>query len=253
MEHTKKMILVDPRMLDSLQQTSLTSPAVPDATSHSLSEMDRVMRDIIDRKDVDVNSKADLYQQVLWRFLKRYGQFKDKPLGKVEMSQPTPVIPPDGEVLAKTTSKIEDRVLSSVPKTLQNKARLLLDHVKDNADVGWNERGELVYQGQTVEGTNMSDLVNDMLRQRKKAEDPRGWEIFAQALKAANVPRELIGHTKRWNWIDQRRGERGRAPIRSRVRRLASLSPKSGPITPVMTKKPRRKRQLFDAADWTQY
>ena len=225
MEHAKKMILVDPRMLDSLQ--SKTSP-VPEATSHSLSEMDQAMRDVLDRNDMDDNNKADSYQQLLWRFLKRFGQYRDKPLGKVEISQtsPTSVTLPDGEVTIEKTSKVEKRVLESVPKTLKRKAQLLLDHVKDNLDMSWNERGELVYQGQTVEGTNMSDLVNDVLRQRKKSEDPRGWETFAQALKATNVPRELIGHTERWKWMHQKGlDERGRTRTRKRTRRITSPSP----------------------------
>lgn len=81
MEHTKKMILVDPRMVDSLRASN--GPPVPDAASHSLLEMDRDMRNALDRNDVDFQDKTQLYQQVLWRYLKRFDQYRDKPLGTV--------------------------------------------------------------------------------------------------------------------------------------------------------------------------
>ena len=85
MEHTKKMILVDPRMVDSLRASN--GPPVPDAASHSLLEMDREMRNALDRNDVDFQDKAQLYQQVLWRYLKRFDQYRDKPLGTVMLKQ----------------------------------------------------------------------------------------------------------------------------------------------------------------------
>ena len=63
---------------------------------------------------------------------------------------------------------------------MKRKTQLLLDDVKDNPDICWNEEGEVVYQGQTMEGTNVSDLVNDVLRYRERAADPRGRETFVQ-------------------------------------------------------------------------
>ena len=58
MEHTKRMILVDPRMVDSLRASN--GHPVPDAASHSLLEMDREMRNALDRNDVDFQDKAQL-------------------------------------------------------------------------------------------------------------------------------------------------------------------------------------------------
>ena len=79
------MILVDPRMVDSLRASN--GPPVPDAASHSLLEMDRDMRNALDRNDVDFQDKAQLYQQVLWRYLKRFDQYRDKPLGTVMLKR----------------------------------------------------------------------------------------------------------------------------------------------------------------------
>ena len=46
------------------------------------------------------------------------------------------------------------------------------------------------------------DLVNDVLRKRKYL-NPEGWETFGEALREANVPQDLIGHTDRWRHITQ--------------------------------------------------
>ena len=51
--------------------------------------------------------------------------------------------------------------------------------------------------------SSWTDLVNDVLRQRKSKFDPLGWEVFAEALQRRNVPRELIGNASRWDYIRQ--------------------------------------------------
>ena len=75
----------------------------------------------------------------------------------------------------------------------------VLDHIKDSELIRWNKDGSLVYEGQSIPGSHITDLVNDILRERKTTHPPTGWEEFTTALKKANVPRELIGNSKRWS------------------------------------------------------
>jgi hypothetical protein len=74
--------------------------------------------------------------------------------------------------------------------------------MKTSPDISWNEKGELKYKGGTVRGSNVVDLVNDVLRKRKYF-NPQGWEAFGEALREANVPQDLIGHEDRWRYISQ--------------------------------------------------
>ena len=97
---------------------------------------------------------------------------------------------------------IDDEILESVPKTMKAKAQLLLKKMKSNPDISWNEKGELKYKGQTVQGSNVVELVNDVLRKRKYV-NPQGWETFGEALREANVRQDLIGHEDRWIYITQ--------------------------------------------------
>ena len=59
MEHTKKIILVDPRVLDSVRTSTATGPPIPDAASDSFREMDQQMRDMLDRSDMNLQDKAN--------------------------------------------------------------------------------------------------------------------------------------------------------------------------------------------------
>ena len=60
---------------------------------------------------------------------------------------------------------VEKEILDSVPKSLKQKARRLLDKIKGT--VSWNDRGDMVYRNAPVPGNNIVDLVNDALRKRK--------------------------------------------------------------------------------------
>ena len=83
---------------------------------------------------------------------------------------------------------------------MKQKAEYLWKKIKSIPEIQWNERGELKYQGETIKGTNVVDLVNDLLRKRK-AFNPQGWEVFGDALREANVPQDLIGNRDRWDYI----------------------------------------------------
>ena len=50
---------------------------------------------------------------------------------------------------------------------MKAKAQLLLKKLKSSPDISWNEKGDLKYKGETVQGSNVVNLVSDVLRKRK--------------------------------------------------------------------------------------
>ena len=76
--------------------------------------------------------------------------------------------------------------------------------MKSASGVEWNDRGELVYKNTPVTGSNMVDLVNDVLRKRKTFE-PQGWQTFARVLKDANIPMDLVGNPDHWSYMQSTR------------------------------------------------
>ena len=80
---------------------------------------------------------------------------------------------------------------------MQAKASRLMEHLK--RDIAWTARGELIHEGVPVVGSNVVDLVNDLLRKSKTA--PTGWQPFARQLRAINLPMTLVGNVSRRAYI----------------------------------------------------
>ena len=150
--------------------------------------LDKKMQTILDREDLSADERLKLYDQSFTRYLNVYDDYRPTPVAVV----PAPV----------KQDLFDDEILESVPKTMKAKAQFLLKKMKSSPDISWNEKGELKYKGETVQGSNVVDLVNDVLR-KKKYFNPQGWETFGEALREANVPQDLIGHEDRWRFITQ--------------------------------------------------
>ena len=58
-----------------------------------------------------------------------------------------------------------------------------------------------------IRGSNAVDLIHDLLRNRKTP-DPVGWQQFANQMRAANIPMELVGNVTRRLYLQKKRGKR---------------------------------------------
>ena len=59
--------------------------------------------------------------------------------------------------------RVEADIADSAPKTLRKKAKRLVERFKADINAERSERGEFVGDGMAVTGSNMMDLVNDVL------------------------------------------------------------------------------------------
>jgi len=89
------------------------------------------------------------------------------------------------------TDKMVDDTAEMMPKTLQHHARKLMKRMKEYKDViRWSSNGDVFIDGNKMVGSNISDLIGDVLRS-KKTEIP-GRETFLRALAKINTPEELV-------------------------------------------------------------
>lgn len=94
-------------------------------------------------------------------------------------------------------------LFQNVPKTYNDKANKLLEFIEKTPSIEWRESGKIFVDGTEVVGANMTELVNDAIRHRKKAKPARGREQFASALLRAGVPHDYIGNHSFWRVGDQ--------------------------------------------------
>ena len=260
MEHTKKMVLIDPRVLDTLSTAAVKNQNPPNPLTDSLYQMDQQMRDILNKTDMNITDKANAYQQTLQRYLHRLDQVKNQPIGSVVIQEPKKEETTNdlsANVTTKETEPLErvsTRIIDSMSNTFKNKARLIIQHMKDNPDLAFNERGEFIWKGNIIEKSNMIDLINDILRKRKSVASPRGWQEFASALRNTNIPRELVGNIDRWNYIQ--RPSETQSPIKQSSETQSSIkqSKDKNETTPRRWKKSEgrdsKRRRLIDEHNW---
>ena len=93
-----------------------------------------------------------------------------------------------------TRNKLDAEViLSAIPKNFRNRARALLNHITADPQrrLQWNDRGELVYHGEVVNGSHITDLLKNSQRQYKHSQ-PMGQQQFQNGLKELNIPTGLM-------------------------------------------------------------
>ena len=190
------MALVDPRLLETLR-TPIQPP-----TDTNLRDLDSEMTSILDKSGIDVSDKVRLYNQALIRYTD---------MATMSATKPTPVVVVKEKETPMTTD-IMGEVVTTLPKALQEKGRQLVSRLKTTQ---WSDKSELLHDGTVVPGSNIIDLVHDLLRKRKTS-DPIGWQQFASQMRAANIPMELVGNVARRRHIQKRKRTLTPKPVKGR-------------------------------------
>ena len=149
------------------------------------------MNDWLEKYDVPEDTKATMYAQQLQRMNQLKNQVvipEPSPVQMITPKEQTMTSESDSVTPSQQLSATDKQIIDSVPKTMQNRAKLLIQELKDHSDViSWNDNGQLVSDGSTIPNSNIVDLVNDVMRKRKGF-NPEHSSTFAKALAKINVP-----------------------------------------------------------------
>ena len=66
--------------------------------------------------------------------------------------------------------------------------------------ITWDKTGKVKIEGETIPGSNISDLVSDAMRSRRNF-NPKGAKEFFEALNKLNVPKDLVRNEERWKEV----------------------------------------------------
>lgn len=208
MENAKKMILVEPSVIERLK----TKESTPE---DSLSRIDREMQKIM-RSKLEDREKWTLYLQTLQRYLHFTGEerqpiklpileqqdieYKDDP-HKAPLVKQESIIEKNVDKFNRSAVYTNTHLMRIVPKNLKKKGELLVRTLLENNEkIRWNDSGVVFVDNKSIPNSNILDLVNDVLRQLKRPK-PIGWEEFAKALKEIGTPLSCIGNPTTHEYI----------------------------------------------------
>ena len=161
------------------------------------------MTSILDRTDIEVSDKVRLYNQALLRYNGMTKTRANKPT-RVVVVHEDKVMNEDKKVVNEDDADDENdsagEIVATIPKSLHIMAHMLTARLKKM--VNWNDRGELLHDGVAIPGSNITDLVHDLVR-RRKTFDAIGWRQLASHLRSSNIPMELVGNAARREHIQK--------------------------------------------------
>ena len=193
----RKMVIVPHQLLHEIKQwreEQSQKPMLPQNPQvTNVAHLHKDMNKTLERSDISETDKAQKYGETLIKLQNSFEKVKN-PTFSQSIS--------NNQELGLKNVSLHDRILESVPKTMQRKANLLLNILQENDNISWDNQGLVTYKGRTIPGSNIIDLINDSLRKRKGIE-PRGWQTFSRALHESNVPQEVIGNLARWQWMQK--------------------------------------------------
>lgn len=180
-----------------LEQLKAPTPREENIRAAAMYSLDGEMQGVLQRRDLSQDEKAKQYTALLQKYLVHVKQADAE---KEKLSLFLPSAPEPGAVAAEspaTHTGIFHEILDSLSARFKNKARLLLNKMKQNQSISsWDEKGAFVYRGEPVPGSNMLDLVKGItqLHALPARRIPKGWDLFLQAMAELNVPSTVVGN-----------------------------------------------------------
>jgi len=204
----KKMSLIANEELERLKQKQLSSYN-PELRSMVFlkDEMDQLLL----RTDLPVEEKLKLFQtaQHLFDSLKPQVQLtpaastpsvvrtEDQEEERADDVEPErPLMGPSAQPASAFA-----RAVTKLPKTMQSKGNQLVEFLDEHEGIiTATPKGELAIRGESIPGTNFSDLFRHLFIHRKQT--PPGLEHFVSALRELNVPRSTLSNRKVIDLLD---------------------------------------------------
>ena len=129
------------------------------------------MNDWLEKDDIPEDTKATMYAQQIQRVNQLKNQVfrpEPSPIQMITQTERIMTSESDSATPSQQLNATDKQIIDSVPKTMQNRAKLLVQKLNDHSDIiSWNNNGQLVLEGSIVPNSNIVDLVNDVMRKRK--------------------------------------------------------------------------------------
>lgn len=164
------------------------------------------------------------------------------------MKDPQKRVMHQGETLNEMMKVKEDlsrRIIDATPRPYQKRADSLLNFLKNK--ITMNDKGELVKDdGSIMTGTNVGDLIQHAVRDRRRNLTPFGWSYFLDILRNQNAPRMILNY----DTLDElQKFGRSVSPIKAaKTARLSKIPIRDTTVKSIKTVKTEAKDDYFSDA-----
>jgi len=254
MKHSRKMFLIPEELMTLIQDKTeiQTSPLI-----RSMSHLNQQMDSIVNNSKLPTETKLRNHDQVFQRYLNLQHQQENYiPTVRVQSTveaEPQESQPPPPQPVS------DSEILQTIPQKYKAQAEGLLRWMKKTPGaVEWDDKGVVTLDGKSIQGSSISDLINDTIRERKGF-TPKGRNDFTQILAKLNTPEDFVRNNNRRKLMTLLKTGGRLPPTTPDVSEILGLptpptAPKKGLLSPALQKKRakvplRGKRTL----DWINY
>lgn len=191
MDNTRKMVLLPEDSYKYLASQSLRKDPLKttQTVGSNLTRKDDEMHQILE-SNLPADEKWKKYEQLFNQYL-----FYKNPL-KRKLNPSYEAASEDEDEGKNSDGLPSEKIVATLPKTMRRNAASFLDFIKaenNQHKITWNERGVVKVNKKEIPGTNIIDIVNDVVRKRQSF-SAFGKDAFVQLLKDMSIPREFIGN-----------------------------------------------------------
>jgi len=165
----------------ALIPADMANRTIPPPQAEQLNQIDMQMKKVLE-SEFPADVKFKLYNHVL----------RQHDVAEEETKKPVKIeIKDEGEAKRKHFPN-KAALLRGIPKTKQEAAQVLYDHLTKRLD--FDENDALIVNDSPVANTNVRDLFHYAIRDLSLP--PTGWNIFYDLLRSTNVPQAAIANTR---------------------------------------------------------
>ena len=250
------MYLVPEAVMHMIQQQNdiQTSPLVK-----SMSSLNQQMDNTLADPGLPAEIKIKNHDQLLHRYLNLQEQRENHiPTIKIHSTTGVAALPQEPQPASGPQPVSDSEILGTIPRTFRSQAERLLQWIKKTPEaVQWDEKGQVSLEGKSVQGSSISDLINDIVRTRKGF-SPTGRDEFTQVLAKLNTPEDFVRNENRRRMMSLFKTKSARVPpttpsadVPPTPQPTPPSRPRKQPISPALQRRglkhpPRGKKTL----DW---
>ena len=217
------MVLVDPKVLhQQKQQVDFSLPPIPNPLTELLKRLDHDMDNILKSDGVSLPDKLTQYNQVLIDYLNKTREYRtshQKQIVPQNRPQALTSTPSNSDAKPLSVAAPSDTVDTGgygvedytklIATRYQPKAKRLISFISQVPGVSWTARGELKVGDKVHQNSHMVDLITHAVKpqnplSRGVTSPVAGWSAFAQVLKAANIPHNLVSQSMQKEWLKRK-------------------------------------------------